>query len=151
MLEARFPGAAWLTFAPLDMNQPFAQQGVADGSVAAIFAVNTLHVARDLGVTLAEIRRALAPGGRLVAGECIRPFPGQTIYAEFVFNLMEAFRNPRLHPDWRPNGGFLTPEQWTSAFEAAGFVDVRFLPDIQRMRDRVPMFYAAAIGATRPL
>ena len=119
------------------------------GSLRAIYAVNTLHVARDLGATLAEAYRALAPGGRLVVGECIRPFPGQTVYAEFVFNLMETFRAPRLHPDWRPNGGFLTPEQWTTALRAAGFVEVRLLPDIPRMRDRFPMFYAAAIGAAR--
>jgi len=35
-------------------------------SLRAIYAVNTLHVARDLGVTLAEAYGALAPGGRLV-------------------------------------------------------------------------------------
>jgi SAM-dependent methyltransferase len=149
VLEGRFPGAPWLRFAPLDMNQPFPAQGVPPGSLRAIYAVNTLHVARDLGATLAEAYRALAPGGRLVVGECIRPFPGQTVYAEFVFNLMETFRAPRLHPDWRPNGGFLTPEQWTTALRAAGFVEVRLLPDILRMRDRFPMFYAAAIGAAR--
>ncbi len=150
VLEARFPGAPWLTFAPLDMNRPFAEQGVPLGSMSAIYAVNTLHVARDLGATLAEILGALVPGGRLVAGECIRPFPGQPIDAEFVFNLMEAFRAPRLHPDWRPNGGFLTPEQWTRALDAAGFVDVRFLPDVRRVRDRFPMFHVGAIGAARP-
>jgi SAM-dependent methyltransferase len=118
--------------------------------VSAIYAVNTLHVAHDLGATLAEIRRTLTPGGRLVVGECIRPYPGRTVYAEFVFNLMEAFRAPRLDPELRPNGGFLAPEQWTRALEAAGFVDVRLLPDILRMRDHFSTFYAAAIGATRP-
>jgi SAM-dependent methyltransferase len=148
-LERRFPGASFLSFAQLDMNQPFGQQGVAAGSVAATYAVNTLHVAHDLRATLTEILRALAPGGRLVVGECIRPYPGQTVYAEFVFNLMEAFRAPRLDT-WRPNGGFLTPEQWVMALEAAGFVDVRLLPDVRRIRDRFPMFYVAALGATRP-
>jgi SAM-dependent methyltransferase len=150
MLETAFPDAAWLRFAPLDMNQPFAEQGMPVTSASAIYAVNTLHVAHDLAATLAEILRTLAPGGRLVVGECIRPFPRQTVYAEFVFNLMEAFRAPRLDSAWRPNGGFLTPEQWTMALEASGFVDVCFLPDILRMRDRFPMFYAGAIGATRP-
>ena len=149
-LEGRFPGATWLTFASLDMNEPFTPQGVPPGSLRAIFAVNTLHVARDLGVTLAQAYGALAPGGRLVVGECIRPFPGQTVYAEFVFNLMETFRAPRLHPEWRPNGGFLTPEQWTRALHAAGFADVRLMPDLLRMRDGFPMFYVAAIGAARP-
>jgi len=132
------------------MNRPFAEQGVAPGSVSVVFAVNTLHVARDLGFTLAEALRALEPGGRLVVSECMLPRPRQPIYAEFVFNLAETFRSPRLHPLYRPRGGFLTPEQWRAAVEAAGFVDIRFLPDIVRVRNQVPDFLVAAIGATRP-
>jgi SAM-dependent methyltransferase len=147
---ARFPERPPLSFAELDMNRPFAEQGVAPGSVTVVYAVNTLHVAHDLGSTLGEVFGALEPGGRLIVSECVRPFPGQPIYAEFVFNLMEAFRAPRLHPDYRPNGGFLTPEQWSRAVAAAGFRDVRFLPDIPGLRDEFPSFYVAAIGATRP-
>lgn len=149
-LQARFPNATFLAFGPLDMNRPFEEQGVAPGSLSVVYAVNTLHVAQDLAVTLGEIFRALAPGGRLIVSECVRPHPGQAVYVEFIFNLMEAFRSPRLHPGYRPNGGFLTPEQWGAALEAAGFADVRLLPDIVRIRDRFPTFYVAAIGATRP-
>ncbi len=148
-LQERFGDARSLGFAPLDMNRPFAAQGVAPASVSIVYAVNTLHVAHDLAFTLGEVREALEPGGQLIVSECVRPRPGQTLYPEFVFNLMEAFRAPRLHRDYRPNGGFLTPEQWTRAFEAAGFVDVRFFPDVARIREAVPDFYAAAIGATR--
>ncbi len=148
-LRARFPGLAALTAAVLDMDRPFAEQGVAPGSFALVYAVNTLHVARDLGFTLREIAAALRPGGRLVISECVRPRPGQTLYPEFVFNLMEAFRAPRLDPDYRPNGGFLTPEQWGRAMAAAGLVDVRLLPDLPGIRDAVPFFYVGAIGAMR--
>ncbi len=148
-LQERFADTRSLGFAPLDMNRPFAEQGVAPASVSIVYAVNTLHVAHDLAFTLGEVREALEPGGQLIVSECVRPRPGQTLYPEFVFNLMEAFRAPRLHPDYRPNGGFLTPEQWTRACEAAGFVDVRFFPDVARIREAVPDFYAAAIGVTR--
>jgi SAM-dependent methyltransferase len=149
-LRARHPELSALSSGPLDMNHPFEEQGVAPASVGVVFAVNTLHVARDLHFTLAEIRRSLEPGGVLVLAECIRPLPGQPIYPEFVFNLTETFRAPRLHPIYRPAGGFLTPEQWQAAMEAAGFADVRFLPDIVRVRPLVPDFLVAAIGATRP-
>jgi hypothetical protein len=67
----------------------------------------------------------------------------------FVFNLLATFRSPCLHPGYRPNGGFLTPEQWTAALEATGFQDVRILPDVTRIRDGFSGFYVAAIGATR--
>ncbi len=76
--------------------------------------------------------------------------PRRPIYAEFIFNLTETFRSPRLHPLHRPHGGFLTPEHWEAVVEAAGFEDVRFLPDIARIHDEVPDFGVAAIGATHP-
>jgi len=137
-----------LTFGPLDMNRPFAEQGVAAESVSLVYAVNTVHAAHDLAATLGEVRRALRPGGRLVLSECVRP--PEPIYAEFVFNLMQAFRAPQLHSRYRPHGGFLRPEHWRAALEAAGFEDVRFLPDVGRIHEAVPDFGVAAIGGTRP-
>ena len=149
-LESRFPDVRVLTCSVLDMNRPFAEQGIQPGSAAVVYAVNTLHVAHDLAFTLAEVFTALEPGGRLIVSECVRPFPGQSLYPEFVFNLMESFRSPRLHPEYRPNGGFLTPEQWSRALAAAGLGAVRLLPDVAALRDAFPSFYVAAIGATRP-
>jgi SAM-dependent methyltransferase len=143
-----FPGMPW-AFSTLDMNRPFREQGVTPGSCSLVYAVNTLHVARDLLATLGRVKDALAPGGRLVIAECVRLVPGQTLYAEFVFNLLESFRAPVLEPTYRPNGGFLTPEHWRRALEAAGFTDVRFLPDVERIR-AFPEFSVMAIGATRP-
>ena len=149
IVEERCSGVPPLTFEALDMNRPFGEQGVGPDSVSIVYAVNTLHVAHDLAFTLAEVRRALEPGGQLIVSECVRPFPGQTLYPEFVFNLMATFRAPKLHGDYRPNGGFLTTGQWASALEAAGFVDGRVLPDIGAIRSVLPTFYAAALGATR--
>lgn len=139
-----------ITCARLDMNRPFAEAGIEPGSLSVVYGVNTLHVAHDLAFTLGEIYAALAPGGLVVASECVRPFPGRTVYVEFVFALLESFRSPILQPIWRPNGGFLTPEQWVAAFRAAGFVDPFVWPDIPRIRDRYPAFVVAAVGAARP-
>jgi hypothetical protein len=47
------------------------------------------------------------------------------------------------------NGGFLTPEQWTEGLQVTGFVDVRVLPNIARIREEFPAFYSAAIAARR--
>jgi SAM-dependent methyltransferase len=149
-IQSRFPDASFLNFALLDENRPFSDQGAGPGSLSLVYAVNTLHVARDLHFTLREVFGALAPGGRLVIAECLRPRPGQAIYTEFIFNLMETFRAPVLHPEYRPRGGFLTPRQWSQAMETAGFTDLRTLPDIDRIRARFPAFCVGAIGATRP-
>ena len=149
-LQTRFPEASFLKFGVLDMNRSFEAQGVAPGSLSLVYAVNTLHVARDLDLTIREICHSLAPGGRLVASECIRTTPAQAVYIEFIFNFMETFRSPVLHPTYRPNGGFLTPEQWLGAMKAGAFADVVVLPDIAALRDRFPDFNVGAVGATRP-
>jgi SAM-dependent methyltransferase len=150
VLREQRPNAAFLSAGPLDMNRPFADQGLAPGSVSVVYAVNTLHVAHDLAFTLGEIRRVLAPGGRVIFSECVRPRAGDTPYPEFVFNLLETFRAPRLHRPYRPHGGFLTPEQWEEALRASGFDDVKVMPDIRRVREIVATFYVACFGATRP-
>jgi len=149
-LRARRPEGLSVMFDNLDMNRPFEAQGIAPASVSAVYAVNTLHVAHDLDFTLGQILRTLRPGGWLIISECVRPFPGHAIYAEFIFNLIQTFRSPRLHPVHRPNGGFLTPDQWKGAIESAGFADTRFIPDVMRIHQEVPDFYAGAIGAIRP-
>ena len=148
-LRERYPALAGLSFGALDMNQRFGEQGVAPASVSVVYAVNTLHAARDLGFTLQEVRRVLSPGGRLVVSECVPPLA--PIYADFVFNLTEAFRAPRLDPRHRPRGGFLGVEDWTAVLKAAGFDDVRVLPDVAAIRVEVPDWSVAAIGGVRPV
>ena len=137
-------------FDTLDMNRPFEGQGIAPSSVTAVYAVNTLHVAHDLGFTLDQVLRSLRAGGCLIVSECVRPYPRYAIYAEFVFNLVQTFRSPHLHPAYRPNGGFLTPGQWKTAIESAGFTGTRFVPDVMRIHREIPDFFATAIGAIRP-
>lgn len=148
-VEKRFPDATFVSAATIDMNRPLAEQGIEPGRATLVYAVNTLHVAKDLAFTLGQIRDALVPGGVLAISECVRPVPGQAVYAEFVFNLLESFRSPVLHPAYRPNGGFLTPDQWRAGMREAGFADVRALPDVDRLRDAFPDFFVTAIGATR--
>jgi hypothetical protein len=79
----------------------------------------------------------------------VRPFAGRPIYVELAFNLLGAFRDAVLVPGWRPNGGFLTPEQWRAALEANGFADVAVFPDIAAIRKVIPQFVVAAISARR--
>ncbi len=136
-------------FSALDIDQPFAGQGIARGAHDLVYGVNVLHVARDLAFTLGEIRNALTPAGLLVISECVRPTAGKPLHIEFVFNLLDSFRDPVLVSDWRPNGGFLTPEQWHAALQANGFGAIRVFPDIAGLRGAYPDFSVAAIIARR--
>jgi arsenite methyltransferase len=84
----------------------------ADGSFDRVFGVNVCYFWPDLQIALAEQRRVLAPGGRLVLG--VRP--PETLRR---FQFEQAG-----HRVWKP-------EQYVEALRSAGFVDAR----AQRMPD----------------
>ena len=147
-LSARHPHCNF-QYSALDIDRPFAQAAIAPASCSLVYGVNVLHVARDLTATLGELRKALSKGGMLVMAECVRPFPDTPLHLELIFNLLSSFRDAVLVPGWRPNGGFLTPEQWTAALAANGFDDVRIFPDIAAIRTAYPSFVVAAIVARR--
>lgn len=149
-IRERFPDLP-IAFSKLDMDRDFAGQGVAPESADVVYAVNTIHIARDLAATLGRVRETLKPGGVAVFSECVRPFPGQPIYVEFVFNFLENFTGVATDAETRPNHGFLTPENWRRALAAAGFEKVAILPDVEELAKHYDAFFVAAVSARRPL
>jgi len=134
-----------LEWRTLDLNNAWEHQ--IDGEkFDLIYAVNVLHVAKDLLFSLNEARSALAPGGWLVIGECIRPFPNQPMYPELMFQILESFTDIKSDREFRPNPGFLTAEQWRTAFARSGFESVEVAPAIERIREIYPHFFTGAIS-----
>jgi SAM-dependent methyltransferase len=138
-----------LAFAALDVNQPWAAQGVAPGSCDLVWGVNVFHLARRLDAVLAEARTALAPGGWLVIGEGMRPAAGRVVGAEFPFQLLDSFLDVELDPVRRPTPGFLTADQWCRALAAAGFSTIALALDVARLLEIYPGFFAAAVCGRR--
>ena len=149
-LKSRCPGLP-VECMRLDMDRDFGEQGVPRGIADVVYAVNTVHVARDLNATLASIRETLKPGGAAVFSECVRPFEGQPIYVEFVFNFLENFTGVATDAATRPNHGFLTPANWRKAFEKAGFEKPEILPDVEELAKHYDAFFVAAVTARKPL
>src|SRR5262249_16429425 len=139
-LKAAFPELP-LEFRRLDMDRDFLEQGLEPSSADVLYAVNTVHIARDLHATLGRIREVLKPGGIAVFSECVRPRAGQPIYVEFVFNFLENFTGVATDERTRPNHGFLTPENWRAAFRAAGFERPEILPDVEELSRHYEAFF----------
>ena len=146
-LGARTAGLP-LSFGPLDLNRPLAEQRLGDARFDAIVGVNVLHVAKDLVPTLRDLRAHLAPGGRLVAGECLKPDLGKPIYTEFFFQFMSGFTQVNLDPLLRPVHGFLTSEAWEANLRAAGFTRVEHRPDTRTIQRAFSHFYVGALVAS---
>jgi SAM-dependent methyltransferase len=138
------------SFAALDIDRDWVAQGAAPGSFDLVYAVNVLHVARDLLFSLRQAWTALRPGGWLVLGECVRPYPGRPVAAELVFQILERFADVSTDPEIRPYHGFLAPEHWRRALDAAGFAPVEIVPDLIRIRDIYPRFSTGALCGQRP-
>jgi SAM-dependent methyltransferase len=131
--------------AGLDLDQPLAGQGEAAGGHDLVFAVNVLHVARDLPATLRELHAVLAPGGLLVAGEALRAAPGATVPIELVFRLLDGYRTVALDPQLRPEAGFLTHRQWRRLLGGAGFEAVEVVPDHEALHALYPRFSTGVV------
>jgi len=115
----------------LDLNRPSERWGVEAQSFDLVYAVNVLHAVRDLVETLRGLRRLLVEKGVLVMGECVRPARGHPVHPEFVFQLLEEFRNVVLDPELRPEPGFLDARSWRASLQSAGFQRVRFVPEFE--------------------
>ena len=144
-LTARHPDLP-LEWAPLDVDLPWNTQGITSAEFDLVYGVNVMHISKNLLFSLNEARSALAPGGSLVIGECVRPYDHQPIYPELMFQILESFTNVEIDPEVRPNPGFLTAEQWRRAFSRAGFNHTKIAPDIDRIREIYPHFFTGAIS-----
>jgi SAM-dependent methyltransferase len=132
------------------MNLSLAGQGVEPESIDLVYAVNTIHVAHDLEATLRGIFEVVRPGGAVVFSECVRPFPGQPIYVEFIFNFLENFVHVVTDPEIRPTHGFLTPANWRAALARCGFERAELIPDVETLAREYPSFFVGAIRARKP-
>jgi len=143
-LTAQYPNLP-LGWSTVDLDLPWSAQGIGSGEFDLVYAVNVMHVSKNLLFSLKEARSALATAGWLVIGECVRPYDNQPMYPELMFQILESFTNVETDPEIRPNPGFLTAEQWRGAFFRAGFTRTEVAPDIERIREIYPHFLTGAI------
>jgi SAM-dependent methyltransferase len=133
----------------LDINSPWDTQGIAPGEFDLVYAVNVLHISKDLLFSLDQARSALKADGWVVIGECLRPHANQPIYPELMFQILESFTDVQTDPEYRPNPGFLTANHWHHAFTRARFQGVEIAPDIEGIREIYPHFFTGAICAQK--
>lgn len=132
----------WMT---LDIDLPWSAQGIVPGEFDLVYGVNVMHISKNLLFSLNEARSALATGGWLVIGECLRPYDNQPIYPELMFQILDSFSNVETDSEIRPNPGFLTAEQWHRAFSRVGFGHAAVAPDVDRIRRIYQHFFTGGI------
>jgi SAM-dependent methyltransferase len=147
-LSLQYPNVP-IEWGTLDMNLPWETQGIARGEFDLVYGVNVLHVAKDLLFSLGQARDALAPDGRLIISECVRPYLNQPMYPELVFQILDSFTDVDIDPEFRPNPGFLTADHWRRAFRRGGFEHTEVKPAVDGIREIYPHFFTGAICGQR--
>ena len=143
-LAAQYPNLP-LEWTTVDLDFPWSEQGIAPGEFDLVYAVNVMHISKNLLYSLNEARSALAADGWLVIGECLRPYDNQPMYPELMFQILDTFTDVETDPEVRPNPGFLTGEQWRRALSRAGFPRPEIAPDVERIREIYPHFFTGAV------
>ena len=143
-LAAQYPNLP-LEWATLDLNVPWNTQEIASAGFDLVYAVNVMHISKNLLFSLNQARSALAIGGWLVLGECLRPYENQPIYPELMFQILDSFTSVETNPEFRPNPGFLTAEQWRRAFLRASLEHPKVAPNVEAIREIYPHFFTGVI------
>jgi SAM-dependent methyltransferase len=108
----------------LDFDKPLVEQGIGDNEMDVVYAVNALHVAKNLPNSLKNIYKAIKPGGMIIFCEYCRPAANYLLLQEFIFCLLDNYVEVDLDSDLRPVPGFLDYKHWRGNLEAAGFRNI---------------------------
>ena len=119
----KFKDYAFLDYRLFDINRSPQEQRLSIGSFDLIIAVNVIHVARDLNVSLPYVRSLLTEGGLLLLVELteFRPSHMTTI------GLAEGFSD---YEDERLSANLpvLSPQQWCDRLLSQGFEQCEVFP-----------------------
>ena len=114
--EERLGGVApSMEFRVLDIERDPGEQGFARHRYDLVLAANVLHATRDIGASLANCRRLLAPSGMLVALETV----GRLGWWDLTFGLLEGWW--RFDDLYRPDHALAAPPVWRRALADAGY------------------------------
>lgn len=108
--------ASRMDFQTLDIEKDPKEQGFECGTYDVVVAGSVLHATADMRLTLANVRKLLKPGGKLIMFEIVKP---EILRAGFVFGLLEGWWLSK-EPE-RVHGPCMTLETWDNLLRESGF------------------------------
>ena len=121
--QDKFADVDGVRYRTLDIEGDLDAQGFGGERFDVVVAANVLHATADLRHTFAQVRRLLAPGGRLVIVEMV----AAQRFISITFGLTDGwwrFTDREL----RPHSLLLDAAGWTRVLGQAGFTEAQALP-----------------------
>jgi acyl transferase domain-containing protein/NADPH:quinone reductase-like Zn-dependent oxidoreductase len=111
-----FSGFPNMTYRTLNIESDITSQGFGAEEYDVIIADNILHATKDLQVTLANVRRLLRPGGKLILKEVVS---SQHIIVGFVFGLLPGWW--LAHEKERSTSPCINEKRWDAFLKDSNF------------------------------
>ncbi|KAL4894897.1 hypothetical protein BDV59DRAFT_212153 [Aspergillus ambiguus] len=116
--KERFKSYGNMDYKTLDISQDPMEQGFEEESYDLVIASNVIHATPIISKTLGNIKRLLAPGGRLFMIEltCISPF------IEYIMGILPGWWLGEA--DGRSEKPYVTVQRWQKELLAVGFTGI---------------------------
>jgi acyl transferase domain-containing protein/SAM-dependent methyltransferase len=125
--EERFRAYPFMQYGTLDIEKDPETQGYAPQSADVIIAANALHATRDLNITLANVKKLLAPGGFLILLEGTRYLS----WLDATTSFIEGWG--RFEDEYRTETPLLSADKWRDIILKNGFAQVTAFPEDQNL------------------
>jgi NADPH:quinone reductase-like Zn-dependent oxidoreductase/SAM-dependent methyltransferase/acyl carrier protein len=139
----KFHDYPFVSYRPLDIEQPPRSQGFEEQRYDCIVAANVLHATKKLREALGHAQRLLAPGGLLVLLEGARPLR----IGDVIVGLTDGwwrFEDTEL----RRAHALIPPARWLELFAELGFEDATTFPT--QLVEAGPLSHHVVIVARAP-
>lgn len=124
--EQKFHDYPFVRYQVLDIEKDPIKQGFEAHSFDMILASDVLHATRDLGETLARVKRLLASEGLLILLEGMHT----TVGVILVFGLLKGWW--LFDDDLRKNDPWISQKAWQNLLEEEGFTEIASLTDTEK-------------------
>ncbi|KUJ13246.1 reducing type I polyketide synthase [Mollisia scopiformis] len=114
--KSKFGHFSRMEFRVLDIEKDPLMQGYKEGTYDLVLAANVLHATQELQETLANVRKLLRPGGRLVLSEVTNT---EAPRYSFAFGILPGWWIAT--ESYRQNGPCITEQKWHQVLIDNGF------------------------------
>ncbi|KAJ5973964.1 polyketide synthase [Penicillium waksmanii] len=113
--KERFSAHPNMEYTTLDISKDPAEQGFDGHEYDLILAANVIHTTRSLCESLSNVRKLLAPNGRLL----LHDMTPTSKWPNYVWGTLPGWWYGE--PDGRPDEPYVDAERWVRELKAAGF------------------------------
>ncbi len=137
-------GYDFMTFGAFDISRAPAEQGLEPASFDLVFAFNVVHATRNVGTSIANLRRLLKDGGML----CLLERTKIRRYVDLIWGLADGWWH--FDEQERSLSPLMDLARWEAIARTAGFAEVLAYPDAGQIRKRLDVGLLIARTACAP-